>query len=605
MKINFFKNNVWRHRVDNFSLSYQNVSIIIALSLITTVTEVFSIGIFLPIFQFIRLEGDINSLISDSIVWQYAVDVFTYLNIVPSLLVLLIISFTLFLSRQIFLFFRLLYTVAVTQRIIQEQRNDLFDKYMDANTSYHDSVTLGSLVNVIMTEVQNAVAGVMAPLDLIVQFLMLFGYLILLSMLSWEMTLFSILILILAGIVPKFWIRQSAKTGRNLVNANMMMSEFLVGRLRSPRLVRLSGTENAEKSEFHSLTLKQRKHQVFSYILQLKTDVAVEPLAISASLIFLYFSYTVLHLQVEVIGLYLVIVMRLMPLVKTIISNVQSINAKLGPIEILEDRFKSLSNAKENKGGNEILSSFNKSILVDKVSYCYLESKEDALKDITIKFDVNKTTAIVGPSGSGKSTLIDLFPLIRIPTKGNIKIDGKSIAEYKLKSIRHLISYVPQAPQIFNGTVKEHILYGKSDASDEEIQEAAYLAGAEKFINQLPQKFDTNLGEEAIKLSGGQRQRLDLARALVRKAPVLILDEPTSNLDAESEETFKKTLIQICKNTNTTVIIVTHRLSIVTDADKIIVLNQGRVEATGVHNKLIQQKGWYAKAWNSQKLSIR
>lgn len=146
MKINFFKNNVWRHRVDNFSLSYQNVSIIIALSLITTVTEVFSIGIFLPIFQFIRLEGDINSLISDSIVWQYAVDVFTYLNIVPSLLVLLIISFTLFLSRQIFLFFRLLYTVAVTQRIIQEQRNDLFDKYMLAekvNYTPHNSSLSG------------------------------------------------------------------------------------------------------------------------------------------------------------------------------------------------------------------------------------------------------------------------------------------------------------------------------------------------------------------------------------------------------------------------------------------------------------------------------
>ena len=207
---------------------------------------------------------------------------------------------------------------------------------------------------------------------------------------------------------------------------------------------------------------------------------------------------------------------------------------------------------------------------------------------------------MVGPSGSGKSTLIDLLPRLRSPTKGFIHVDGVNINNFTLRSVRQLISYAPQFPQIFNGTVKSHILYGKINATNEEVLEAAHLAGAESFIDKLPNGFDTILGDDAVKLSGGQRQRLDLARALVRKAPILIFDEPTSNLDAESEEIFKQVLGEIRKETNTTIIIVSHRLASIIDADKIIVLNQGKVEMSGVHSKLLSQDGWYAKAWNAQ-----
>jgi len=213
-------------------------------------------------------------------------------------------------------------------------------------------------------------------------------------------------------------------------------------------------------------------------------------------------------------------------------------------------------------------------------------------------------TAIVGASGSGKSTLIDLLPRLRLPIGGVIKIDGESIEKYRLKSLRQLISYVPQSPQIFDGTVRNHILYGKSDATDEEVQEAVYLSGSKEFINQLPKGLKTNLGEDAVKLSGGQRQRLDLARALVGKAKILILDEPTSNLDAESEERFKQVLSKIRKDTNTTIIIVAHRLASIVDANQIVILNQGVVEAIGKHAELLKQQGWYAKAWKIQNAQI-
>jgi ABC-type multidrug transport system fused ATPase/permease subunit len=451
-----------------------------------------------------------------------------------------------------------------------------------------------------MTEVRSAVSGIMAPMRLMVYVIMFIGYFSILLMLSWEMTIAVIIVLYIASIAPNKWIKQTKVTGRRLVSSNTLMSEFLVGRLKSPSLVRLAGTEDAEKEEFRRLTLSQRKNQVLQGILRAKTTVAIEPIIIGLSLSFLYFSHTTFHLDIEVIGFYLIIVLRLMPIMQGVVQQYQGLQASMGAIEIFEDRINSMKESMEKDTGSIDLCKLNQSILLSGVYYLYPDMQNYVLENITINFKVNSLTAIVGPSGSGKSTLIDLLPRLRLPTKGLIYIDNKNYTKYKLKSIRKMISYVPQEPQMFNGTVRSHILYGKADASNDEVVMAANLAGAEEFISKLPQGFDTNLGEDAVKLSGGQKQRLDLARALVRKAPILILDEPTSNLDAESEAIFSKVISRIRDNTNTTIIIVSHRLESISDADNIIVLNHGKVESSGVHVELLRENGWYAKAWNSK-----
>ena len=593
----------WIKRFYFFGLTSRKIVVLVLLPLAATVSEIFGIGIFLPIFQFIRLEGDISALVADSSIWQYVVDAFSFLNIEPSLASLLLLAFTLFIGRQILNYLRLTYTGVVTQYLIQIQRNRLFDRYIEADTSYHDRTPVGNLSNIVVQEVNGAVSGIMGPLELITYIIMLVGYLIVLSILSWEMTLFSVITLVISSLVPKAWINKSVLVGRELVNANTLVSGFLIGRLRSPRLVRLSGTESAEKEEFHRLTLVQRKHNVEGLILKSKTDSLIEPIVIGLSLAFLYFAYTVLHLQIEIIGLYLVVLMRLMPVAKSILMKLQSIKSSLGSIEALEGRFKAMKDSLEQDNGDEILSQINQPILIENVSYCYPDSEKDVLKNINIEFEMNKMTAIVGPSGSGKSTLIDLLPSLRLPTDGTIKINGKGIEKYRLKSLRQLMSYTPQSPQIFDGTVKHHILYGKSDSIDNEIQDAVRLAGADEFINQLPQGIDTKLGEDAIRLSGGQRQRLDLARALVRKAAILILDEPTSNLDAESEDAFIRALSKIRQETNTTIIVIAHRLASISKADNIVVLNKGMVESKGSHTELLKENGWYSKAWKIQESS--
>ena len=590
----------WINRAYNLGLSYRAMIYLVMFSVMATFTEIFGIGIFLPIFQFIRFQGDISALVAESSVWQYVVNIFSYVGIEPSLLILLFVSFIFFLGRQFFTYIGVIYGATVHQRVTQIQRNLIFSKYMEVDTIYHDSVPVGNLLNVITTEVTHAVTGIMTPITLIANVIMLIGYLSMLFILSWQMTLFSSVILLLASQVPSVWIKESYQVGRKLVNANTVMSEFLVGRLRSPRLVRLSGTENAEKKEFYQLTQAQRKRSISSSILHAKTEVSMEPVVIGLSLIFLYLSYTVMQLQIEIIGLYLVIALRLLPVAKGVLILMQKVQKHMGSMEIVENRLKEMTESIEKDDGDKDLIKLKQSIVIDNVSYCYPLSKEDVLKKITIEFKANQMIAIVGPSGGGKSTLIDLLPRLRTPKEGVIKFDGDNIEEIRLKSLRQSIAYAPQSPQIFDGTIKNHILYGKSNATTEEVQEAVRIAGAEEFINKLPQGIETVIGEDAIRLSGGQRQRLDLARALVRKASILILDEPTSNLDAESEDLFRQALQRIRKEVNITIIIVAHRLASIADADQIVVLNQGAVEDIGKHNDLLKKGGWYAKAWKMQ-----
>ena len=373
----------WRVQSNNLGLSDREIFIFITLSFLSTATEVFGLGMFLPIFQFIRFKGDVDELVANSDVWQYIIDGFSYFNIAPSLLVLLLIAFGLFLARQFFTYTRLIYDTIISQRLIQLQRNRIFDGYIDANTSYHDRTPVGSVMNIILTEVNGAIVSIMLPMSMLVYVIMFSGYFSVLILLSWEMTIFSIVAFLIASMIPKSWINKSGTVGRKLVNANTLVSEFLVGRLKLPRLVRLSGTEDTEKSEFHKLTLRQRKNYISGAILKSKTETLMEPVVIGLSLVFLYFSYTMLQLQVEMIGLYLVIIMRLMPIVKSILLQIQSIKGLLGSSEMLKESLRVIEGSKEKNNGVKLISQLNREIALKHVDYHYEGRKVNVLQKNT------------------------------------------------------------------------------------------------------------------------------------------------------------------------------------------------------------------------------
>lgn len=589
----------WSKLLWEYGLKIKSVVFLMLLSLLSTITEMFGVGIFFPIYQFIQSNGNVDSLLATSDLWRYLIEAFDYINLDISLLGLLFIAFFLFLLRQILIYTRLVYHAVLMQQSIQYMRSNVFSKYLSASSDLYDDIPVGNLVNIVLTEIRQAVSGVMAPMELMVYLVMVVVYFVLLLFISWEMTIASIVILSLVSIFSRKWFDQSRKYGRKLVCANEDMTTFLISRFRSPVLVRLSGTEIAEKNQFSALTYLQRKHSVVLATLKAKTDVAIEPLVVGLSLIFLYLSYSVLSISIEMIGLYLLVVMRLMPIVRSILVKWQTIQRLQGSIEALQDRLSYLVRSIEDDSGSIPFVGF-KVVRFDSVFFKYKNSDLFALQDVSFSVCSGTFTALVGPSGSGKSTLIDLLPRIREPDQGVITIDNCGLNEFSLSALRSAISYAPQEPQVFDGTVREHIQYGKTDASDNDIIWASKLAGAHSFISALDSGYDTLLCDDAMNLSGGQRQRLDLARAIVRKSPILILDEPTSNLDAESEAEFIQALRRIRNKTSITVIVVAHRLSTVADADQIIVLNKGTVEMIGLHDDLMSCDGWYKNAWNIQ-----
>ena len=255
------------------------------------------------------------------------------------------------------------------------------------------------------------------------------------------------------------------------------------------------------------------------------------------------------------------------------------------PVDIIEKE-----NAKE-------LNISNGEIILDQVSLAYKESKI-ILKKISLSLPPNSITALVGPSGSGKTSILNLIPRFFDPQEGKISIDGQNTQDVSLASLRSAIALVSQEPILFDLSIKENIAYGKKDASNEEIINAAKSASAHNFISKLPNGYDTLVGEKGYSLSGGQRQRLSIARAFLKDAPILLLDEATSSLDSESEHAVQKAINILMKDRTT--LVIAHRLSTIENANKIIVLNDGNIEETGTHYQLIENDGLYKKLYERQ-----
>ncbi|MDP3793762.1 MAG: ATP-binding cassette domain-containing protein, partial [Candidatus Uhrbacteria bacterium] len=220
------------------------------------------------------------------------------------------------------------------------------------------------------------------------------------------------------------------------------------------------------------------------------------------------------------------------------------------------------------------------------------------LRDFTLKIKPREKVALVGPSGAGKSTVVKILLRFYDLDRGKILIDGQTVARITQDSLHECFALVPQEPLLFHRTLMDNIRYGKRDAGDEEVIEAAKKARCHEFIKSSPQGYETYVGERGIKLSGGERQRIAIARAILKNAPILVLDEATSSLDSESESLIQDALHELMKNK--TVIVIAHRLSTIMEMDRIVVMENGRVIDTGTHDTLLKKGGLYQKLWEIQ-----
>lgn len=562
------------------------------------------IGMLLPIIQLIQHDNTTTELAANSKLWGYLITFFSYFGVQASLASLFALSFLCIVMRQFFLYWKQRYFALVQEQLAHNVRLLAFSRYLEARADYHDQEQSGGLVNSLSTELGLAIYAILAPVQLVSYGFMAVFYVTLLVLVSGPITVMALVIIGLAGLAIKSLLNKARTSGIGVQKANEQMSVFLVERLGAIRLIRLSGAETAEYREMDRLTKQQRDSLVRMWMFFAQLNAIIEPLVVGIAFAALYMSIVFLGLKLEEIAVFgLIALMRLLPVFKELMATGQAALNNRASLYRLVERLDDLEKAVEEDFGTKDFQTLTNGIIFENVSLKYATgSAAPALEDVKLVIPANKMTAIVGPSGAGKSTLVDLIPRWREPTKGKVLFNDTDISSFSLESLRKSVAFVSQAPLIFNMTIGEQIAYGVEDVSLDEIQDAAKLANAHEFITSFEQGYDTMLGERGAKVSGGQRQRLELARALLQKSPILILDEPTSNLDAASESLFRDSLTKIRQQQSTTIIVVAHRLSTVLDADQIVVLTQGRVDSNGTHSEILDKNEWYRDACERQML---
>ena len=484
----------------------------------------------------------------------------------------------------------------VGNHVIADVREELFLQLMRLPAGYHDANTSGRLMSRVINDVNlmaSAVAGVLK--DLFQQGLTFVVMMGIIFYQNWKLAAVSLVVVPMSF----YTVTQMGRRLRGLATRGQEkigdMASALQEALTGIRVVKTFGREEAEGARFqHSnrayLRATMKGVQVSSLVSSHMEVIGV----LGVAVIIWYGGYLVIDGEMTPGAFFSFLAAMFMaytPLRRLAGANntiQQALSAAERVFGVLD-----LENEQDRDQGLRELSPITRSLEFRGVTFQYDGTEQPALWDINLSMSAGEVVALVGSSGSGKTTLANLVPRFYEPTRGMILLDGHNTREGTLKSLRRQIGIVSQDTVLFDETVRNNIAYGKLDAAEHELVEAAQAAYAHDFIQRLPDGYDTVIGENGVKLSGGERQRLAIARAILRDPPILILDEATSSLDSESERIVQLALSNLMRNRTT--LVIAHRLSTVQNADRIIVLDRGRIVETGSHEELLRNGGRYQR----------
>lgn len=595
----------------------------ILFNILSAVLNIFSFAALIPILQilfkvdggirvneYMHWNGDWGSIkeVATNNLYYYIQEFIVVHSASTALLVIgLFLAFMTFLKTGAY-FLSSATIIPIRTGIVRDIRNQIYQKINSLSLGFFSEERKGDIIARMSGDVQEVESSIMSSLDMLFKnpILILF-YFITLICISWQLTLFTILFVPpfgwFMGVVGKKLKAQSIEA-QALWSDTMSMVEETLGGLR---IIKAFCAEEKMNKRFNQVNSSYRDNIMRVNIRQQMAHPMSEFLGTILIVVVLWFGGILVldygRIDGPTIIFYLVMLYSIINPLKEFSKASYNIPKGLASMERIDKILQAEVEIKD-KETPEHISSFEHQIEFRHVSFAYTDRKSAelvyVLKDINLVIPKGKTVALVGQSGSGKSTMVDLIPRYYDVQEGEVLIDGINVKDLAVHDLRMLIGNVNQEAILFNASFKDNIRFGKTDATDEEIANAAKIANAYEFITKSEHGFDTNIGDRGGRLSGGQRQRVSIARAILKNPPILILDEATSALDTESERLVQDALEKLMK-TRTTVA-VAHRLSTIKHADEICVLHEGKIVERGTHDELIRKDGYYKKLHDMQQV---
>lgn len=488
----------------------------------------------------------------------------------------------------------------VSGKLVFDLRSLMFDRILDLPTAYYDATSTGAVINKVTHNVTQVTAAATKVLMILVRdsviVVGLIGYML---YLNWRFSLLVFVLLPVLVLAVRLIAKRLRVLSRSIQSSMGDITHVLGEAVRGHKVIKVFGGQAVERERFNDTANWIRRFQFKTKVADGASVPLVEFIAAIMIAVLIYVGTGQMGHEPMTVGSFvsfLAALGLLFPPIKRLVGVNQPLQSGLAGAESV---FELIDQPAENDHGTQVLDTVQGELRFEAVSFRYAGASDDALRDVSFTIAPGTTTALVGASGSGKTTIAALVPRFYDVVDGRVLLDDRDTRELTLASLRRQISYVGQESVLFNDTVAANIGYGSDrPVTRELLEEAAKAAYAFDFIRELPQGFDTRVGEDGVLLSGGQRQRVAIARALLKDAPLLILDEATSALDTESERYVQAALHNLTRNRTT--LVIAHRLSTIVHADQILVLAHGRVIERGTHDELLAKDGQYSLLYKTQ-----